>query len=82
MRFQFATSNYPIHHSFCSSEEKDNLSEIEFFPYKEITVIGIDKNAHRETLDFTKDTDNNWKKLIRDNEKEQKEYLAKKKRKK
>jgi ATP-dependent RNA helicase RhlE len=44
--------------------------------------MGIDKNAYRETLDFTKDTDNNWKKLIRDNEKEQKEYLAKKKRKK
>ncbi len=40
-----------------------------------------DKNAYRETLDFIKDTDNNWKKLIRDNEKEQKEYLAKKKRK-
>ena len=42
----------------------------------------IDKNTYRETLDFTKDTDNNWKKLIRDNEKEQREYLAKKKRKK
>jgi ATP-dependent RNA helicase RhlE len=44
--------------------------------------MGIDKNAYRETLDFTKDTDNNWKILIRDNEKEQREYLAKKKRKK
>ena len=35
-----------------------------------------------KTLDFTKDTDYNWKKLIRDNEKEQREFLAKKKRKK
>ena len=35
----------------------------------------IDKNAYRETLDFTKDTDNNWKKLIRDNEKEQRVFL-------
>jgi len=54
--------------SFCSSEEKEVLSEIESFPDKEITVMEIDKNAYRETLDFTKDTDNNWKKLIRDNE--------------
>ena len=44
--------------------------------------MDIDKNTCRETLDFTKDTDNNWKKLIRENEKEQKEYWAKKKRKK
>jgi ATP-dependent RNA helicase RhlE len=68
--------------SFCSSEEKEILAEIESFLDKEITVMEIDKNAYRETLDFTKDTDNNWKKLIRDNEKEQREYLAKKKRKK
>lgn len=68
--------------SFCSSEEKEILSEIETFLDKDIMVMDIDKNAYRETLDFTKDTDNNWKKLIRDNEKEQKEYWAKKKRKK
>jgi len=68
--------------SFCSSEEKDILAEIETFLDKDIMVMDIDKNAYRETLDFTKDTDNNWKKLIRDNEKEQKEYWAKKKRKK
>jgi ATP-dependent RNA helicase RhlE len=68
--------------SFCSKEEKEILAEIETFLDEEITVMDIDKNAYRETLDFTKDTDNNWKKLIRDNEKEQREYLAKKKRKK
>ncbi|MBK6284318.1 MAG: hypothetical protein IPF54_18280 [Draconibacterium sp.] len=43
--------------------------------------MDIDKNVCRETLDFTKDTDNNWKKLIRENEKERKEYLANKKKK-
>jgi ATP-dependent RNA helicase RhlE len=43
--------------------------------------MDINQIANRETLDFTKDTDNNWKKLIRDNKKEQREYLAKKKRK-
>jgi ATP-dependent RNA helicase RhlE len=68
--------------SFCSSEEKEILAEIETFLDKDIMVMDIDKNAYRETLDFTKDSDNNWKKLIRENEKEQKEYLAKKKKKK
>ena len=65
--------------SFCSTEEKDLLAEIETFLDKDIMVMDIDKNAYRETLDFTKDTDNNWKKLIRENEKEQEEYWAKKK---
>ena len=68
--------------SFCSSEEKNILDEIETFLEKDIMVLEIDKNAYRETLDFTKDTDNNWKKLMRENEKEQQEYLAKKKKKK
>ena len=68
--------------SFCSSEEKEILAEIETFLDKDIVVMNIDKNAYRETLDFTKDTDNNWKKLIRDNEKEQQAYWAKKKKKK
>ena len=68
--------------SFCSTEEKEILKEIETFLDKDIMVMVIDKNTYRETLDFTKDTDNNWKKLIRDNEKEQRAYLAKKKKKK
>ena len=68
--------------SFCSSDEKEILAEIETFLDKDIMVMDIDKNAYRETLDFTKDTDNNWKKLIRENEKEQQAYLAKKKKKK
>lgn len=67
--------------SFCSTEEKEILAEIETFLDKDIMVMDIDKNAYRETLDFTKDSDNNWKKLIRENEKEQQEYWAKKKKK-
>ncbi|MEZ5104435.1 MAG: DEAD/DEAH box helicase [Draconibacterium sp.] len=68
--------------SFCSSEEKEILEQIEGFLDKEISVLEIDKNDYRETLDFTKDTDYNWKKLIRENEKEMQEFQAKKKRKK
>jgi hypothetical protein len=33
-----------------------NLAGIETFPDKEIAIIDIDKNAYRETLDFTIDT--------------------------
>lgn len=65
--------------SFCSSEEKEILVEIEAFLGKKITVLEIEKNTYHETLDFTKDTDNNWKKLIRDNEKELKKLKKKKK---
>ncbi|NQU52108.1 MAG: DEAD/DEAH box helicase [Bacteroidetes bacterium] len=66
--------------SFSSSDEKDLLAEIETFLGKEITVLEIERNAYRETLDFTKDTDNNWKKLLRDNEKELRNFKAKKKK--
>lgn len=67
--------------SFCSTDEKEMLAEIEEFLGKEITVLEIEKNAYRETLDFTKDTDSNWKKLIRDNEKEVRSLKDKKKKK-
>jgi len=68
--------------SFCSSEEKEILAEIEGFLDKDIAVLEIDKSDYRETLDFTKDTDYNWKKLIRENEKELKVIQEKKKKKK
>ena len=68
--------------SFCSPEEREILKEIESFLDKEIAVLDIDKNDYRETLDFTKDTDYNWKKLIRENEKEVRELKLKNKKKK
>uniref|UniRef100_UPI003216D034 DEAD/DEAH box helicase n=1 Tax=uncultured Draconibacterium sp. TaxID=1573823 RepID=UPI003216D034 len=68
--------------SFCSSEEKEYLDGIEAFLDKEIAVLEIEKEDYIDTLEFTKDTDYNWKKLIRDNEKELKEVKKKKKKKK
>ncbi len=65
--------------SFCSTDEKEVLNEIEEFLGKEITKLDIEKGTYLETLDFTKDTDNNWKKLIRDNEKELRKLKGKKK---
>lgn len=64
--------------SFCSPEEVPLLNDIQQFLGSEIQVLEMDKSAYEETLFFTKDHDNNWKKLINDNEKE----LQKKKRKK
>ncbi|WP_347840614.1 DEAD/DEAH box helicase [uncultured Draconibacterium sp.] len=66
--------------SFCSNEEREILEEIEGFLGKEISRLEIEKQDYLETLDFTKDTDYNWQKLMRDNEKERK--AAKKKKRK
>ncbi len=66
--------------AFCSSGEKEILTEIEEFLGKEIAELEIEKDAYRETLDFTKDTDYNWKKLIRDNEKILREKQGKKRK--
>lgn len=58
--------------SFCSDEEKEMLKEIEAFLGKEITVMNIDKEEYNTTLDFTEDTNNNWKALLKENEEFQK----------
>ena len=68
--------------SFCSAEEKDLLEEIETFLDQKITVMELGKNDYRNIIDFTRDTDYNWKKLIKEHEKETAEYLAKTKKKK
>ncbi len=68
--------------SFCSPEEKEILTEIETFLDKEIAVLELDRGTYQETLDFTKDTDYNWKKLMRENEKEIRDLKAKKKKRK
>ena len=67
--------------SFCSKEEKEILTEIEDFLGHEITVLEIEKLDYIETLDFTKDTDYNWKKLLKENNKELKKAKTKKKKK-
>lgn len=64
--------------SFCSDEEKPVLQEIETFLGKKITVMEIDKEEYNTTLDFTEDTNNNWKALMKENE----EFLQNKKKKK
>lgn len=67
--------------SFCSPEEKPILEEIEQFMNKEITVLEVAKSDYKETLALTEDVNDNWRKLIADAEKEDKEYKGKKKKK-
>lgn len=62
--------------SFCSDEEKPLLKEIEGFLGKDITVMEIEKETYTETLDFTEDTNYNWKALIKENE----DFLKKQKK--
>jgi len=50
--------------SFCSSEEKEILKEIEGFLNKPIAVIGIDKREYEETIDISEDSEHDWKSLI------------------
>lgn len=64
--------------SFCSPEEREVLAEIETFIGKKITVLEIAKEDYQETLDFTEDTDYNWKKLMKENQQTQNKRKKKK----
>ncbi|EMR00956.1 ATP-dependent RNA helicase rhlE [Cesiribacter andamanensis AMV16] len=68
--------------SFCSTEEKPILAEIEQFLDKPITVMDISKEEYTETLDFTSDSSSDWKSLMREQEALEKDPKFKKKNKK
>lgn len=67
--------------SFCATEEKPILDEIEGFMGKKIRVLELDKQEYNETIDFSKDTTNyDLKALLK--EAEEFEALKKKTKKK
>lgn len=66
--------------SFCSTEEKPILQEIETFLGGQINVLKIDKQAYQDTLDFSEDSESDWRKLLK--EQEENEYKKGKKKKK
>lgn len=70
--------------SFCATEEKPILTEIEGFMGKAIRVLELDKSEYAETIDFSKDTTNfDIKALLLEAEKmEEKRKKGKKKKKK
>ncbi len=68
--------------SFCSTEEKALLAEIEAYLGKEIDVLEIDKADYLDTVTFTEEVSNDWKSLMREAELEQQAPPKKKKKRK
>ncbi len=64
--------------SFCSTEERPILEEIESYLEKPIKVLEIDKSEYSATLDFSASAKSDWQGLM----KQQQEYESKKKKKK
>lgn len=67
--------------SFCAPEEKEILEEIQSFLGQEIVELEIEKSEYQMTLALTEESNNNWKKLISEAEKEQTPKGKKKKKK-
>ena len=64
--------------SFCSTEERPVLEEIESYLDKPVKVMEIDKTEYSATLDFSADAKSDWQGLM----KQQEEFEKRKKRKK
>ncbi|MBK8967681.1 MAG: DEAD/DEAH box helicase [Lewinellaceae bacterium] len=58
--------------SFCSTEEKAMLEEIEAYLGKSISVLEIDKTEYNETLRFTEDVSDKWKDVLQEIEEAEK----------
>lgn len=67
--------------SFCSTEEKPLLAEIEKFMDKKITVAEVSKNEYAETKFFSEDVNDDWRALLKQAEILEKEAKIKKKKK-
>lgn len=72
--------------SFCASGEKELLGKIEEYLGKPIRVMDIEKDAYRDTLDFsvsvTDESNTDWKSLIREAEEAEQKRKKKKRKKK
>jgi len=67
--------------SFCSTEEKPILEEIQKFLGKPINEMKIDVNDYRQTIAFSEETPNdNWQLLLDEHEKEAAKFRKKKKK--
>jgi len=65
--------------SFCSTEEKPILDEIESYLDKPIKVLEIDKTEYSATLDFSASAKSDWQGLMKQQEKKKKKKKKKKK---
>ena len=50
--------------SFCSTEEKPVLEEIEQFLGKPVTMMTISREDYQATVDLSEASDHDWKKLL------------------
>jgi ATP-dependent RNA helicase RhlE len=64
--------------SFCSTEERELLAQIEKYTNNKIAVIEIDKKDYSETIDFSMDASSDWKTLLREAEEDDKKSKVKK----
>lgn len=55
--------------TFCSEEEKEILKEIETFLKKPISILDIEKKDYKLTVDLTMDTTQDWRALMKEQEK-------------
>jgi len=65
--------------SFCSSNEKPVLDEIQTYLDKEIEVLSIAKGEYQETIDFSAEGPKDWRSLIEEAEKEEEKRKSKSK---
>ncbi len=68
--------------SFCSEEENELLSEIEEFLGQKIQILEIKKDEYETTIDFSEQAVDDWKTLIKEDEKKSTEIEQLKRRKK
>ena len=54
--------------SYCSSEEKELLNEIEEYIGREVTVLAINNKDYEQTIDFSEAGSDDWKSLIKEAE--------------
>lgn len=64
--------------SFCSTEEKEILAEIETYLTKPIAIMSMSQGEYEATIDVSKEASHDWRALL----KEQEEFEAKSKKKK
>ncbi|MGL1885435.1 MAG: DEAD/DEAH box helicase [Reichenbachiella sp.] len=67
--------------SFCSTEEKPLLAEIEQYITKSIKELEIERDAYKDTVDLSNEANHDWKRLMNDAREEESKRPKKKNKK-
>lgn len=68
--------------AFCSEEEQELLTAIENYVGQSVDEVDLDRNEYADTIDFSAESHNDWKTLMRQAEEEQEVFEKKKKKRK